>query len=468
MPPAPIEVMEKRRRNEDVKIAEEKRLLEVSKVTQYAQWENETDQRIVDAEQAEHLNRFAAAEDAALNQRRHELANLYDREMKSWKYLLENSKETTEERKAKIRERANALKAKREAGNADYVRAMRQKQWRNGCDDLRDLDTQATVQEVARRRQEQLVERAYSNEREATDEKEWDKAWDSDRLRKEERERRDAGMQRKRNTDMKRDLDIQVRQASDGRRLMTDVERTEAEETKARWQQEEDEQNRYEMSLKAALRAEGKRVQLDNNERQKLRGIKATEEMQNDLILLQVALEKERRELEEEEEKKRQEKESTKKYQELLKLQMVKEKQDDSLLEELRRQDSERETAKRDAQHGRESKARKELQDAVMQGRREQEEQRRQLKVGEREADRVYALEQKQVAMQLDQAERELRAFQGKNRLENQQGVRAQITARQMLEQKQQQSIFIENKTMQHFEKQYQAQLKEVKDSYRL
>merc|ERR1711865_214753 len=231
---------------------------------------------------------------------------------------------------------------------------------------------------------------------------------------------------------------------------------------------EEDVQNHHDASIKAAQRAEGKRVQLENNERQKLRGITARQEMQNDLTLLQVALEKERRELEEEEEKKRQEKESTKKYQELLKLQMVKEKQDDSLLEELRRQDSERETAKRDAQHDRESKARKELQGAVMQGRREQQSYIIDQAIAEKEADRVYVRGLQIKAEELNTADKELKAFQQNARYQNVAGVRAQIAAREMMKKKESQSIFIANKKMQYFEQQYQGQLTEVKNRYKL
>lgn len=344
MPPAPIKVMEKRRQNEDVKIAEEARLREVGKVTAYAQWENDTTAKIGVAREAGYLTTLANQSDAELNERRQQLGNLYEREMRSWKRLLENSKQTTQERKDEIRDKADALRRQRQAGDEAYVKEMRAKQWRNGCDDLRDLDTQATVMEVARRRQEQLRERENQNQQAAEDEDQWTKAWEIDRLQKEARESRDLASQFKRNHDMKRDLDTQVGQAAQGRHLMKDLTQREAKDTKNRWQNEEDVQNHHDASIKAAQRAEGKRVQLENNERQKLRGITARQEMQNDLTLLQVALEKERRELEEEEEKKRQEKESTKKYQELLKLQMVKEKQDDSLLEELRRQDSERET----------------------------------------------------------------------------------------------------------------------------
>lgn len=315
-------------------------------------------------------------------------------------------------------------------------------------------------------RAEQLKARDVAQAREAAEELEWDKAWDIDRQQKEQREERDLMNQRKRNTDMKRDLDIQVRAAVQTKQALEEVARQEADATKARWNAEEEAQQQHERGLREAMRQQGREVLLYNNERQKIRGEKAREEMEQDLVLLQVALEKERRELEDEEEKKRAEKEATKQYQHLLRLQMVKEKQDDSLLEELRRRDTEREMAKRDAQHERENKARLELQAAVMQGRAEQEEYRRVQAIAEKKADKVYIAQLQKQSDDLNRADDDLKAYQKKCRIENQQGVQAQMAARRMLDQREQQSIFLENKQMQYYEKQYQKKLRAVRASY--
>ena len=343
--PTQLQIMEKRRGQEEVKRVEEMRLIGIGKVTSNAQWENDTDKRIGDAQQKQYYNALQDQESNSLDARRRQLAALYEREITSWKTLIENSKETTSERKAAIRARAEELRNKREAGKAEYVAIQRRKQWRDSCDDLRMLDSQATLNEVARRRAEQLTEKQMQQQQEQQDESQWTEAWEMDRLRKEQREQRDYESQRVRDLEMRRDLDLQCTQRKERLSRISQSEAEAAEETKQRWEQENMVQRNHEKDVKEALRAEGRRVFEFNNLKQAERAEQAKEEMSRDLILLQVALEKERRELEDEEEKQAQEKMKTKMYQKLLKEQMVKEKEDDSLLEELRRQDEERSAA---------------------------------------------------------------------------------------------------------------------------
>merc|ERR1719181_1669943 len=118
--------------------------------------------------------------------------------------MIESSKETPDIVKAKIREKAEALKAKREFEQQEYVEAQRRRQWRDGCDDLRQLDSQATLNDVAKRRSEQLEEKSRQQLQELEDEAQWSNAWDVDRKKKEIRERNDLAQAHTRNVDMKR------------------------------------------------------------------------------------------------------------------------------------------------------------------------------------------------------------------------------------------------------------------------
>lgn len=440
-------------------MAETQRLRNISKVTSNAQWENDTDARLAAARQKQHLDNLEGKARSDLNSRRHQLAQLYEYELQLWKRTLEANKETPEDRKMKIKARAMQLKAHRQQEQADFVEAKRRQQWRDSCDDLRQMDSQLTLNDVAERRKEQLNEKNRQQLQDIEDENQWSNAWEVDRLRKEQRERTDLAMQHKRNEDMRRDLDMQCQQSKEVRDLLEETRQNESAETMERWNLEKRIQDEHEMKVRQANRAEGRNVREYNNARQQIRSQKAKEDMQNDLVLLQVALEKERQELEDEEEKKRQEKATTKIYQDHLRQQMVKEKADDSLYEELRRQDEAAAAGKRDAQYEREQTARAELTKAVYDGRAEQMRAKQTKMQQQIEEERLYARSQKSEAERLDALDKDMKSFQQSKRFQNRDAVKLQVAGRQRVEQRRQQEEYLQLKTMQYGEKQYQMQV---------
>jgi len=457
--PSHLQNMERNRRANEAKDDEYARLMQLEKVASYAKWENDTDAKLAQAREADSFKQMKNQAANDLNRRRHMLAKLYTHEMNLWKHMIESSKETPDIVKAKIREKAEALKAKREFEQQEYVEAQRRRQWRDGCDDLRQLDSQATLNDVAQRRSEQLEEKSRQQLQELEDEAQWSTAWDVDRKKKEIRERNDLAQAHKRNVDMKRDLDIQVMQRKEKAVFEREQTRYEAEDTQARWDAEKQAQDEHEANVRAAMRQQGKEVLQYNNERQQIRHLKAQEEMENDLVLLQVALEKERQELEDEETKRREEKEASQIYQKHLQQQMIKEKQDDSMLEELRRQDEEAATAKRDAQKAREDSARVKLAAEVQRGREQQKQSRIRQMEEQRVADADYAASQRVVAKQMEDQEMQLKAVQRKARLDNQRSVRLQVQEKVFMFEKSKQDEYLQNRRNQHTEKEFQKTL---------
>lgn len=457
--PAPVEQMARNRAQDEAKQNERERLQTLAKVSAYAKWENDTDSRLAYARQVDHRRLAEQKEEAKLHARRVKLKEMYDNDWAKWQQGVENQQETPADRKLAIQKRAEELKAKRQADAQQYVNAQRANQWRASCDDLRQLDSQATLIDVAERRNEQLHEKNRQNMQDLEDEKQWADAWEVDRLRKERRELEDLANQHRRNEEMRQDLDRQVAARKAKSQVIRENARSEAKETKERWEMEQRIQEEHDAKVRAAMVEEGKRVFKYNAMRQEKRSQDAKVEMQNDLVLLQVALEKERRELEDEEEKKRNEKEITRQYQEHLKKQMVKEKENTSALDALRREDEEKAAAKRDRQIQKEQVARDSLQRAVMQGRRQQMEERRQKDAIMQEEMKQYAVELNEKAHQLDLAEKSLRAEQQKARYDNQRGVRLQIAGRQTVQNREKQQEYLKLKQMQYSEKQYQKQL---------
>jgi len=459
MPFSNAEQMKKNRLALEAKDDERSRLIQLEKVASYAKWENDTDARAAQDRKKQTMFGFQAQANSELDQRREELAKMYERELNSWKGLLLSQQETASDVKERIRAKALALKQKREAEQGEYVNHQRMRQWRDGCDDLRQLDSQATLNDVAQRRSEQLDEKARQQYQDLQDEDQWSNAWEVDRLRKEQRERRDLAAQHGRDQDQKRDLDLQVKQNSTTAYNAKDQQSRESDAQREQWAVEDQKQKEFENAYAAANYKRGQDVLQYNNTRLIQRTQAAQTEMENELTLLQVALEKERRELEAEEEKKRQEKEASQIYQKHLQAQMVREKADDSLLEELRRQDEQRAADKRDSQKHREDKARSELASQVQIGRERQKQEKLGIVADQRESDRLYANDQAALNIQLNDMELEKKAMQAKARKDNQSKVRLQVSAKEQVRNETMQREYLANRSNQYREKVYNEQL---------
>eukprot|EP00936_MAST-01D_sp_MAST-1D-sp1_P001102 g1102.t1 len=448
------------RRAKDELLAQSRRAIsEELKVQQRAKWEVDTHAGIRRRAARREAQEIERSHQTDLQARRHELAALYNAEMKAWQDEVYNRVETAEDRKESLRRRAEALREERERQDALFVAEKRQQQWLNSADDLRLLESQASLLDVAERRRVQLEEKRLAQLQQLEEDRRWGEAWEADRVKKTQREADDLAKQKRINSEMREDLDLQVKQRRARNARLKAEHEAEVAMTKQRWDEEKALQDEHDAKVKEAERARGRAVLEYNNLRQQKRAEDAKVEMESDLLLLSVALEKERRELESEAAKREQEKEMTKKYQEHLRLQMIKEKEDDSLLEELRRQDEEKTWKKREDQYNREQSARRELHEAVMAGRDEQ----LRLKAERAKVDADLDLQQVQIFKRenkrLAELDAQALAAQKQAAIDNGIVVSRQIAVREAQRRKKKQDEFLELKQMQHAEKEYQAVL---------
>ena len=94
-----------------------------------------------------------------LNERKQELQSLYNNDMSQWKQTLHSSLEVSPaDRMEQIRKRAFELKAKREEERQVFVKECYEQQWRDQCDDLRALESQATLDRIVKDREQQIIE----------------------------------------------------------------------------------------------------------------------------------------------------------------------------------------------------------------------------------------------------------------------------------------------------------------------
>jgi hypothetical protein len=88
-----------------------------------------------------------------------------------------NNTETLDDRKARIMERAYALRDARESERQKIVAAAYDQQWRDSCDDARTLDSKTLDKYMNSERLRQIQEKKDRNERLSANENEWLKEW---------------------------------------------------------------------------------------------------------------------------------------------------------------------------------------------------------------------------------------------------------------------------------------------------
>uniref|UniRef100_A0A7N6F6Y9 Cilia- and flagella-associated protein 53 n=1 Tax=Anabas testudineus TaxID=64144 RepID=A0A7N6F6Y9_ANATE len=114
--------------------------------------------------------------------------------------LLEETKETTVERQARMREKAKVLRLRREGARQPGVRQAGAQ-----CEELRTTESRRREQQVSVERAAQVRSRQELQLLRQQEEKLFDELWDSDRRAKEERERQREQRQEQRN---KEQLDV--------------------------------------------------------------------------------------------------------------------------------------------------------------------------------------------------------------------------------------------------------------------
>jgi hypothetical protein len=130
--------------------------------------------------------------DQNLAERRQRLKALLSAEDVQYRDEVAQLQETTEQRAEKMLDRARALKTQRLATQRQIAQDAYQRQWRDGCDDLRTLESEAfkrhCLGEIAKQREAKIV----NAEKEAQREAGLAEMAENVRLQLEEKERREA------------------------------------------------------------------------------------------------------------------------------------------------------------------------------------------------------------------------------------------------------------------------------------
>lgn len=209
-------------------------------------------------------------------------------------------------------------------------------------------------------------------------------------------------------------------------------------------------------------------VQQFNKECQRWKDEETAVEREQDAILLDYALRKEREAIEAEERKRMENRQAALQYRTYLQEQMVKEAEDTAFIDAIRRQEEEKVWKARDDALRARDEARQRLMVMVDEGRQEQIRYKHDQAATEREEDERI-LRHIQEQLRIAEMEELRKEQERKDQLKsNQYELKQQISRKQHLEELRAQEAYLEDKEMRYREKMHQQKLAQQAGSFRL
>ncbi|XP_053406176.1 cilia- and flagella-associated protein 53-like [Mercenaria mercenaria] len=368
----PEHLILERRKKEDM-------LAEYQKNTQYIglndlknEWERWTDRKYKINTCKRKVENMMQTNQFTIEDRRERLRELLRQEEAQYLQEMEEKEETTLERQAKMRDRARALKEKREQERLMFVQDKYDQQFRNQCEELRSTLSKRQQDEVCVERLEQIRIKEEIEQERKQEEQMYARLWEEDMLAKAAREERDAKAAHERNAEVLAVLRKQMAALE----IMKDEEQRLKEEEAVLLREQNalraaEEQRKHEEKIRSQRQT---RQMLDMSLQLKMKK-KAKEEQEElafDLKMLEQLLEESRNEAMEQMQRKKELREEDRRYREHLKQIYEEERIRERELEQLIQQEVERMWQKRLAQWRLEREARKKLMQDVLAVRAEQ------------------------------------------------------------------------------------------------
>jgi len=418
-----------------------------------ANWEIRTDETIRTKNANKHIEKLAEEREAKLLARKRSLAHLFNYEMESWQNEIINNLETPMERKTKLREKAFALRDKRESDRREYVQKCYDRQWRDACDDARLLDGKALLQYVTDERINQIHEKSKKKIQDKIDDEKHQAYLKEKMDEMQARENAIAARKKEMATRTKEDLNKQIIYNAERKKKLKERIALEDKDELERLMVEIAAEEAKIYARTVAAHERGKEVKEFNKKRLGIREAEAQREREEDIALLNYALAKEKETADAEESKKELEKQTTRQYQEYLRLLMIKEAQDNSGVEALRKEQEDKVWKKREDELKRQDDARAFLMAEVDAGRKEQLRLQALQKIEDKKIDGImlskFAKDHEE-GVKKDQDELE---FRKKEALYNQQYLNDQIQLKRNRERAEKQKEYLVKKHMESFEK---------------
>jgi hypothetical protein len=433
-----------------------------------ANFENTTTAKIERRQKTELMNKLKDERDTDVYYRRNELAALYNVELEDWKQEVLSKVETIDERKARIMKQAHALRDDREQKRNQYVQSMYKQQWRDGNDESRSLNSESMTKFMGEQRKLQMKEKIVRNAQAGEDENDFLKEWQRqlDVIGAKDK----AKLDRAHNANMStaKGLKDQIQYNENQKQMMYEMTQTGDEAEIRTIKQAIADEKAKQRQKQIDAHESGKAVIEFNATYKEIDEEKARVQVEQDAILLDYALEKERSEIAAEEEKRRAGADAAKQYTKYLQMMMIKEAEDSSLVDEMNIREFEKvQKARDDALQARED-ARNHLMKLVKEGRKEQIAYKQKHDIEELEADRIYASKFAGDIAEGTRTDKLAVTMRRTKAEQNNVKLMAQIDARDNAAMLAKQDEYLEVKRMKHIETQHKARLNMQGGSVRL
>ena len=294
-------------------------LKEEFNATCVAKWEQRTSMRIERQDLINRAKRMTEQDSQYLQLRQSKIKQLYETELSRWKKEIEERNYVSiEDRIDAIREKANRLREKREKEKKEFVNDCYNRRWREGCDDVRALTAKAVTEKLMIDREQSLGARKSDCDDFRDDEK------DQLILALEKKENEEELERQRTNREIKLALDEQVKINKSKRANNTEARQREEAEQLARWSLENKLEKENKLEILRNARKQGELTLESNIERLKDRQRNTSQKFQEEKMLLDFAVEKEKMEIRMEEEHKQRHQGAAGEYREFFKDQMAK------------------------------------------------------------------------------------------------------------------------------------------------
>jgi len=350
-----------------------------------AEWENQSDKKVAEKSVQRTLQQLRDRRVAELEERRKRLATLLEEDDRRYADEFLALQESPDQVKARMEARARELKEKHEAERSDFAQRMLDRKWKDECDELRGLVAKQQVLQVATDRVKQLEEKRELADVQAEHEKMWHELWEQDRLRKLEREHREAQQKKDMSRQTLQILDEQMVHIRERNNEAQRIKDEEAALLREQWDLQKKQADQLEADLFRQKVARKRELQRYNKAAWMRKMEEVRREKEEGLEFLRQVLEREKFEMECEQRVKDRHREEQIAYRQQLIATWAREKDENAELDRLCEEEREREWAKREAKWARERAAREQLMTEVIEERKRQIEERLRKKREERD-----------------------------------------------------------------------------------
>lgn len=397
-----------------------------------ALWEQKTDANIKKNEVRKRYEVIMARAEAELEGRKSRLRHMLQAEQVSLQQELDSQRVNPAEYRKMRAEKARKLAQARELERQQLASELIMKQWKEGCDPLRHLESKQLLMNVVEVQKKQLLEKGIKEKAEKEKDAIFDLYSEQARAKQEQKEKEDHELRMKMDEELKLILDQQVKERTKQRDYVEEVRQQEIAALKASWAQEAEQKKQQELVQHHKNQALGEELRAFNRMKQEEAKIELEKEREEDRRIVQEAIAKAKEEERKEKEISERQRDDARKYREHLKIQMQKEHEDETERDILIAQAEKEQWAKIEAVRKAQEDARNKLMEEVIESRNQQIAKKKFAKTMElqdREKDRVRIMEELKA---LDEIEKDSLSRVKAERKQHQLDIQAQIVAKEV------------------------------------